>query len=424
LVVAIVLAEAFGMAGFALPVAILYLFASTGYALVTLPAPEPEWFTTFFDGMLQSDTTGRALSATLLFVAGCWMLGHYRSLSTGPAQSERVALALASLVGGIVVCRFQNLLCLYLGIELLSIPLYVLTGANKRDPNSYEASLKYFLLSAFFSAFRLLGIVLFYGATGSFDLGASVPPFGTDTGGLDRGALLGAAVLLLVASGLFKLSAVPFHFWAADVYDGAPTPIAALLTTIGKLAGAAALLRCIDTVAFSELSDVWSGPLGFALVATLVFATLVAAVQGSVRRRLAYASIANSGFLLMGIGTRDLSAVVVFGAAYAVGTLLVFAVLDRLDGSDLELDGLARRRPALALLLALGLGSLAGVPPLPGFFGKYLALSAAFEGRHFAWVAAGVFGSVISAAYYLEIVVRMLFREPSKTELPAGAATT
>jgi NADH-quinone oxidoreductase subunit N len=166
---------------------------------------------------------------------------------------------------------------------------------------------------------------------------------------------------------------------------------------------------------------VWSVPLDVALVATLVVATLVAGVQTSVRRRLAYASIANSGFLLMGVGTRDLSTVVVFGGSYALGTLATFAVLDRIGGSDLELDGLARRRPVLALTMALGLVSLAGIPPLPGFFGKYLALRAALDAGQFSWVVAGVVGSVVSAAYYLEIVVRMLFREPSRSESPVSA---
>lgn len=424
LIVAIVFAEAFGMAAFALPVAILYVFASAGYAMLTWSAPEPVWFTTFFDGMLQSDPTGRAMSATLLFVTGCWLLAHHRTLSSGEAQAERVALVLASLVGGIVVCRFQNLLCLYLGIELLSIPMYVLAGTKKHDPNSYEAALKYFVLSAFLSSFRLLGIVLWYGATGSFDLTASPSATLSAAGtGLDASALLGASVLLLLASGLFKLSAVPFHFWAADVYDGAPTPIASFLATIGKLAGAAALLRCVEASAFAEQSGVWSGPLGAALVLTLLFATLVAGVQQSVRRRLAYASIANSGFLLMGVGTGDLDAVVVFGGAYGLGTVATFAVLDRLGADDVDLDGLARRRPWLALLMALGLASLAGIPPLPGFFGKYLALSAAWQTDHSWWVVAGVLGSLVSAAYYLEVVVRMLFREPSERELPASAAS-
>ncbi|NUQ00302.1 MAG: NADH-quinone oxidoreductase subunit N [Armatimonadetes bacterium] len=312
---------------------------------------------------------------------------------------------------------------LFVGLETMSIALYILSGiAGGREPGSNEAALKYLLLGAFATGFLVYGMAFVFGATGSLDLRvlhdlalhrATIPGF------------LNVGLALLIIGLGFKVALVPFHMWAPDVYEGAPTPITAFMSVGAKVAGFAALIRVLSEAAL-PVQEVWLPGLWWLAVATMLIGNVIALVQTSIKRLLAYSSIAHAGYLTIGIvaGTRlGVEAVVYYSLAYALMNLGAFAVVlaangdhDRLQLYDLR--GLARRSPLLAGAMALFMFSLAGVPPLSGFIGKWLLFSAAVEANQVGLAVLAVLCSAISAFYYLRVVVYMYMTEPAETHRP------
>ena len=345
---------------------------------------------------------------------------------------ELYVLMLLSGAGGIVMAMANDLIVVFLGLETLSIALYVMAGYNRRQAKSRESAIKYFVLGAFSSAFLLYGIALVYGATGSTNLG-KIATFLAENTLESRGLLLGGFALLLVGLG-FKISAVPFHEWTPDVYQGAPTPVTAFMASASKAAAFAALLRIFVSTFHGYRLD-WQPIIWVLAVLTLVVGAVLAIVQDDVKRMMAYSSISHAGFILVGVQAatdRGTSAALFYLLAYTfmiVGTFGVATLVSGKGDDDHGIDsyrGLVRRRPGLALTFTVFLLAQAGVPLTSGFLAKFYVIGAAVEAHSYALAIIAMLSSVISAYLYLRVVVAMYMAdvegEPGpRVRIPAGA---
>ena len=344
----------------------------------------------------------------------------------GLLAPEYYALLLFAAAGMMFLAGAEDLIVLFLGLEVMSISVYVLAGFNRGSIFSAEAALKYFLIGAFASAFLLYGIALVWGATGATSLAA--------IGGVLRGpelpllAKLGLA-LLLIGMG-FKVAAVPFHMWAPDVYDGSPTPVTGFMATGVKAAGFLALARVLAE-GFPHVAETWQPAIAALALASMVLGNLVALSQRSLKRLLAYSSIAHAGYLLAALwpGTRlGLSATLTYLAAYVLTSVAAFgilAVLGRGGERDVTLDsiaGLAQRRPWLALGLSICMLSLLGFPGTFGFVGKWAILASLVQERQLVLPVVLVVTTLLSAGYYLPVVMAVYMRDPVRRETLEGAA--
>jgi NADH-quinone oxidoreductase subunit N len=376
-----------------------------------------------FGGTLRLDPFRTAVGLVCLAAAALSILLAVTFL--GRHQIERGEFAVLVLfgVGGmLLLVQAADLVVMFLGLALLSITLYVLAGFALPEPRSEEAALKYLLTGAFATGFLVFGIALIYGATGSTTL-ATIAAAGPGLTGEYR--LYAAAGLLLLVVGLgYKASLVPFHMWTPDVYDGAPTPVAAFMSVASKAAVLAALTHVL-LVGFGELRALWAPILAVVAAATLLVGNIGALVQQNVKRMLAYSSIGQAGFLLFGpiaASDRGIDALVFYLASYTVANLAAFAVLIALEArgetewSMARLSGLWQRSPGLTLVLALALLSLAGVPPTAGFIAKFAMLDAVWQAGYPALVVLGVVTSAIAAAYYLRVLLRAA--SPAETDAP------
>jgi len=370
-----------------------------------------------FPGMMSFDTYSLAFTAVLLLTAALIiLLSGYSFRNIGDHLGDHYGLILFSLCGAICMVSYDHLVMLFLGIEILSIPMYVLAGSRKNDLQSNEASLKYFIMGAFTTGILLLGITLIYGATGSFSLegiglailnGRDVlPPF------------FKVGVLLFMVGLSFKVSAVPFHFWAPDVYQGSPSTITLYMSTVVKVAAFAAFFRIFNQV-FSVSPDIWQETLMVISGATMLLANIMATRQADLKRLLAYSSISHAGFMLMAIvSLRNGGASVLwmYAIAYSLASVAVFSVLipvqEQTGQTALSsFRGLGKKQPLLAAVVAIALFSMAGIPPTGGFFAKYFMIVLNFQ-PHFWLVIAAVIASAISAYYYLKIAATMFFEPP------------
>jgi NADH-quinone oxidoreductase subunit N len=338
----------------------------------------------------------------------------------GVNGADYFALVFFVLCGISIASAINSLLMLFLGIEIISIPLYILTGSDKRNLKSNEASLKYFLMGAFSTGIMLMGIALAYGATGSFGLetmGAPAKGFAP---------VLTAGLLMLVVSMSFKASAAPFHFWAADVYDGAPTVFTSFMATIVKAAVFVAFVRLFDASYGHELPE-WRMTIAFLIVATLFIGNISAIFQQSVKRMLAYSSIAHAGFMLFalfGYNEYTQEGIILYAAAYSLATIGIFAILIKMKDYTFDgYNGLAKTQPVLAAVNAILLLSLAGIPLTAGFFAKYYMLVAAVKNGAYLWlVIFAVCCAAISVYYYFRVIQAMYFRDgdAQATEVTPG----
>ena len=326
---------------------------------------------------------------------------------------EMYVLMLLSASGGVVMAGANDLIVLFLGLETLSIAAYVMAAMHLRRSESQEAGLKYFVLGAFASAFLLYGIAFTYGATGSTNL-IAIRDFLADHALVDNGLLMAGFALLLVGFG-FKVAAVPFHAWTPDVYQGAPTPVVAFMASAVKAAGFAALVRVFMVTLGSHAAD-WQPAVYALALLTLVIGSFLAIVQRDVKRMLAYSSISHAGFILVGVQAASeagVTAVVFYSTAYTflvIGSFGVLSVVsgegDRATNLD-DLNGLARRRPSLALAMTIFLLAQAGVPLTTGFVAKFQVIGAAVEARSFWLAIIAMATAVVSAFLYLRIVLAM-----------------
>jgi len=357
-----------------------------------------------FAGMYIRDQVTRIVDAAALGTAGVAILvsPSYLSRVRLPA-GEYYALLLLSTVGAMVMAASGTLATLFLGLEILSIPLYILAGLARLSRRSQEAGLKYLLLGAFATAFFVYGVALIYGATGSIDL--------RRIGEAARSPLLGAGVALLTIGLGFEAALVPFHAWAPDVYEGAPLPVTAFMSVVAKIGAFAGFLR-VFPLGVPQLADQWMPALAGIAILTMVLGNLAALFQTNVKRLLAYSGIAHAGYLLIGIasgGAAGVWSVLFYLLVYAGMNLGVFSVLlllerqgaeaDRLD----DLSGLVGRAPWAAVALAVFMVSLAGLPPTAGFIGKLYLFRAALGAHQTALALTGVLTSVVSVYYYLRI---------------------
>lgn len=327
------------------------------------------------------------------------------------------ALLFFVLCGISILTSFNNLLMFFLGVEIMSIPLYILTGFDKRNLKSNEASLKYFLMGAFSTGILLMGIAFIYGATGSFGFDKLVgQPNAANPSMPTTSPLVVAGMLFIFVSMAFKVSAAPFHFWTPDVYDGAPSVFTAFMATIVKAAAFIAFIRLFEAKGQSIFGATWQIILSIVIIATLIFGNITAVFQQSVKRMLAYSSIAQAAFMLFSLwATNDLAkeGILLYTVAYSLATIGIFAILMKMKDYTFEgYNGLAKSQPLLAFANTIFILSLAGIPLTAGFFAKYYMLAAVVKSGTGIWlVIVAVLFAAISVYYYFRLIQAMYFKE-------------
>lgn len=410
------------------PITLIGTLLALGVTCFSLATQTGDGWNFRYATMFQFDDYALAFSAVLLvstvLIIGLTSWG-FRGLHD--TLGDNYALILFSLCGALCMVSFTNLVMLFLGIEILSIPLYVLAGSRRDDLSSNEAALKYFLMGSFATGFLLFGMALIYGATATFELNniaAAINDGRHPTGMLHVGILL-----ILVGLG-FKVSAVPFHFWAPDVYTGSPNLVTAFMSTVVKTAGFAAFYR-LFSMGFAGAESFWSVAVAVMAALTMTLANVTAIFQTDFKRMMAYSSISHAGYLLLAIlaiGQAGSSgAILLYTLTYSIATICAFGCYMAVaepggDGSFAAFKGLGKRQPFLAAVMAISMLSLAGIPPTAGFFGKYFLFTAAF-GKYPWLVVLAVMNSAISIYYYFKIIIAMYFsREDSTLAVPVPMA--
>jgi NADH-quinone oxidoreductase subunit N len=397
------------------------LLAIAGVLVVSLSGP-----VTAFGESFIVDPFARFLKLlTLTGAAGALLMSIDYWREEGGLKFEYPVLVLFATTGMLMMISANDLIALYVGLELQSLSLYVVAAFKRDSPRSAEAGLKYFVLGALSSGMLLYGASLIYGFTGSTSftaIAASVQPSDVNIG-------LIFGLVFLLAGFAFKISAVPFHMWTPDVYEGAPTPVTAFFAAAPKLAAMALTVRVLIT-AFPAATIEWRQIVVFLAIASMALGSFAAIGQTNIKRLMAYSSIAHMGFALVGLAAgsaQGVAGVIIYLAIYLAMTLGTFACIlaMRRNGRMIEdidaLSGLSTTNPALAFLLAALLFSLAGIPPLAGFFAKFYVFLAAIQAGLYALAVIGVLLSVVGAYYYLRIVKIMYFDAPTERFEPMPA---
>ena len=381
--------------------------------LVLFQAPDA----VLFNGNLIVDGFARYMKALVVGGSALALLLSFSSAEhNGLNKFEYSILVLLATLGMMAMVSANDLMSLYVGLELQSLALYVVAAMRRDDTRATEAGLKYFVLGALSSGMLLYGASLVYGFTGATQLDQIVDMIVADT----RNIGLVFGMVFLLAGVAFKISAVPFHMWTPDVYEGAPTPVTAFFASAPKVAAMALFIRVV-TVSFEPVASDWQQIVKFLSIASMVLAAFAAIGQSNLKRLLAYSSIGHVGFALVGLssGTAGgVEGVAIYMAIYITMTIAIFACILSLKTSNGfveridELSGLAQRRPFVAATLAILMFSLIGLPPLAGFFAKWHVFLAAIQANLFVLAVIGVLASAVSAFYYLRIVKVMYFDEP------------
>lgn len=395
-----------------LPISLLGLAAAaTTYAMA--------WNTNmyYFNNMIFVDNY--AIAFSILTIAGTMLIllmspGYFEKISSNVA--EYVALILFSLVGVLCMVSYNDLAMLFIGIEIMSIAMFVLAGIRKKDLASNEAALKYFLMGSFATGFLLFGIALIYGFIGSFNI-ETISTIVTESGG-DTAALFDLGVLLMIVGLSFKVSAAPFHFWAADVYDGAPSMITAYMSSIVKTASFAAFLK-LFLVAFGSIYIQYTSTLWAISALTIVVGNLIALYQDSFKRMLAYSSISHAGYMLIAIlalGDSSSSALFFYATAYTFAAIVAFNVLikvKQLKNSESfdAFNGLAKTNPLAAFALTIAMTSMAGIPLTAGFFGKFYLFTTALSQGYTWLIVIAVLSAVVGIWYYFKVIIAMYMKD-------------
>lgn len=377
-----------------------------------------------FGGSFVQDSFASFMKMLVLIGSGAAIV-----MSVGYAETERFnrfefpVLVVLSTLGMMMMVSAGDLITLYLGLELQSLAIYVLAAINRDSVRSTEAGLKYFVLGALSSGMLLYGASMIYGFTGQIEFQAIAA--GLADGERSLGLLVG--IVFVLAGLAFKVSAVPFHMWTPDVYEGAPTPITALLAGAPKVAAMALIVR-FAVEGFTPVAVDWQQVIVFISIASMVFGAFAAIGQKNIKRLMAYSSISHMGYALVGLAAANVEGVrgvALYMAIYLAMTLGVFAVILSMRRDDGQVDqiedlaGLSRTQPVMAMFLTILMLSLAGLPPLAGFFAKYFVFMAAVEAGLYTLAVIGVLASVVGLYYYLRIVKLMWFDEPATAFLPA-----
>ncbi len=331
------------------------------------------------------------------------------------SPSDHYALIFFITAGISIIAGFKSLLMLFIGIEIVSIPLYVLAGSDKANLKSNEAALKYFLMGSFSTGLLLMGIAFIYGDAGTFYLE------GINMGAGFLSPMKAIGLVLLMVSMSFKVSAAPFHFWTPDVYDGTPTVYTSFMATLVKSAGFFAFLKLFET-AFGKVHTQWDVLLSVIIVLTIIVGNITAVFQQSVKRMLSYSSIAQAGFMLLGVYAMNLMAkqgMILYFAAYGFASIGLFAVLAKFKDHSVEgLNGFAKKHPLVAASMLVSLLSLAGIPLTAGFFAKYYMLLSAMKYGNSLWlVIIAILGAAVSIYYYFRVIQAMYFKNDNDQSL-------
>lgn len=380
-----------------------------------------DWNTSasYFNNMIILHPQNKSFILLMVAVTFFWVPMSWGYLTQPENQTDRTSLAMFVLSGGVLMASFGNVAMLFLGIETLSLSLYTLAGSRKNSLSSTEAAFKYFLMGSFATGFLLFGVALVYGATGSFSV-QGIADKVINTSEL-LPAFFHVGVVLILIGLAFKISAVPFHFWAPDVYEGSPTPITAFMATVVKISGVIAFYQVLTL--FLPISPTWKMAVQVLTVLTLFVPNIAAVLQNSAKRMLAYSSVGHVGFILLAMlcimdSTGQVQKTIFFYlAAYSVASLMAFNVVSMVEQhtghvSIANFKGLFKKSPFLSVAMAIALLSLAGIPPLAGFFGKYLVFVLAMNHGYGFLALLAVIASLIGVYYYFRIIVAMFFQEP------------
>lgn len=348
----------------------------------------------------------------------------------GLVRGEYYALMLFATAGAMLMTASENLIVMYLGLELLSIPLYVLAGFARQESSSEEAAMKYFLLGSYASAFFVFGMALVFSVAGDTSFSSILA--GLRTGIQGEGIMLALGMSFVLIALAFKVAIVPFHMWAPDVYQGAPTSVTAFMTVVAKAAGFGAIIR----LGVTNFEGSWQDLLWVLAALSMIWGNLLAITQDNIKRLLAYSSIAHAGYLLMGLlgGTPEgVNAALLYVAVYSAMTYGSFTVAILLAGKGDQYEnishyrGVARKSPLLGVTMAIFMLSLAGIPPFAGFFSKLFIFMSAVQGGYVGLTVIAVLTSVVSVFYYLRVLVIMWMEEPATepihtaSQRPTGA---
>jgi NADH-quinone oxidoreductase subunit N len=395
----------------------VFLLIVAGVAVLTQPAGK----VAVFHGSFVLDDYARFLKVLAFIGSAVAIVMSVEFLgATGKQKFEYPVLILLSTTGMCVLISAADLIALYLGMELMSLSLYVIAAIDRDNVRSTEAGLKYFVLGALSSGMLLYGCSLIYGFTGTVNFAGIAKATGEGGIGLTFG------LVFLFAGFCFKISTVPFHMWTPDVYEGAPTPVTAFFAAAPKVAGIAVFVRA-TVAAFPGIVSQWQQIVVFVAIASMALGSFAAIGQTNIKRLMAYSSIGHMGYALIGLaaGTPEgVQGVLVYMSVYVAMTLGSFAAIIAMRRPEgpvekiADLAGLARTKPAMALFLAIMMFSLAGIPPLAGFFAKFYVFMAAIKAGLYTLAVIGVVTSVVGAYYYLSIVKTMYFDEPTPAFVP------
>ena len=401
-----------------LPAALLFLVA----AMVINVLDWNQHFL-YFNGMLRVNNQFINFS-TIILLSALLVVAISRGFGTDEEHThpaEYYSIMMFSAVGAMMMVGYENIIMLFVGLEILSVSMYVLTGTDKRSLRSNEAALKYFLMGSFATGIFLFGVALIYGATGTFNV-ANIGNY-VQANRMAISPFLYVGIIMMLIGMLFKVSAAPFHFWTPDVYDGAPTIFTAYMSTIVKTAGFAAIAKLLY-ISFSGLYGFWWNTVVVITILTLLIGNLTAVYQLSFKRMLAYSSISHAGYMLISLvalSSASQSSILFYSLAYTVATITAFAVLilvseskqkdGRPDESIDALNGLAKKSPLLAFALTVSMLSLAGIPLTAGFWGKFFVFSNAIDRRMTFILIYAVLMSAVGIYYYFKPIIAAYMKE-------------
>lgn len=401
-----------------LPLTLLGLLVASGCSIFAWDNP-----VTYF-GMMQIDNFAIAFSLLLIIGTGFIFLLTQRYFAENSDNiAEYFTLILFALSGMIIMVSYKNLSMLFIGLEIMSVSLYILAGIRKLNFASNEASLKYFLMGAFSTGFLLFGITLIYGATGTFDIVAIQDYLVNNVNAVSP--LFYPGIILLLIGLSFKVGAAPFHFWTPDVYEGSPSLITAFMSTVVKTAGFAAFYRLFAS-SFEPLHDFWVPVLLVLIVLTLCIGNITALYQKNFKRMLAYSSISHAGYLLFALVVLTASSasnILLYATAYTFASIAAFAVLivvKQKTGSELieNFNGLGKQNPLIGITLTIAMLSLAGIPLTAGFMGKYVMFLNVLNNYHIVLVVIAILNALVGFYYYFKVIIAVWFKEESTTEIP------
>ena len=377
----------------------------------------------YYHEMVQFNNYALAFSSLMIVITLLWLFISKDYFTTKTNMAEHAALVLFVLSGAIIMTAFSDLSMFFVGLEILSISLYVLAASNKTELRSNEAGMKYFLMGSFATGFLLFGIALIYGATATFNLAKIASYINTSEGAGSTPMFVYAGVLLIMIGLLFKVSAAPFHFWAPDVYEGAPTVVTGFMATVVKTAAFAAFYRLFSTC-FHDLTGFWAHTMAVIAAATMIGGNILAVYQKSLKRMMAYSSIAHAGYMLMAIVAMNkvsANAIFMYTAAYSIASLGVFALLQNMtisgDESIDRLKGFSKNNKGMIVFLSALVFSMAGIPPMAGFFAKYYIFLGALQSGYTWLTMIAVLSSLIGVYYYFRMIFIGLQDEEGSTAI-------